>query len=398
MQKEKTFLFPIGWIISNSVRGIIMDFLENVIDIIDENLKKMCQQKKIVVWGAGKTLDVLMKYSSLFKYEIQAIVDTEASEQKIYGKQIECPANINWDSVDVVVVTPFFSNEEISYCLKRECGYVGIILFIRELLSIPLHEYPSISEIYSKKNRIITQRNFKLKGKHKGEEVFILCTGPSLGMIDIEHLRNKNTIAVGSFCLHEKCSIVNPNYYCVPTFEEEIPKDVSIERLLRIRKVTNCDGYFYSIKQKEIVDSLNEYDKENVYYLDFKDIRNYQYHQIDLEKRVMQVQSVSIMALEIAIYMGFSIIYLLGTDHDVLTKGEYKHCYNNSESIVNFLNEDKKGNLVFSYAELLECEARLWKQYKIIKNIADNNGIKIYNATVGGNLDVFERREYLEII
>ena len=52
---------------------------------------------------------------------------------------------------------------------------------------------------------------------------------------------------------------------------------------MRIRKATNCDGYFYSIKQKEIVDSLNEYDKENVYYLDFKDIRNYQYHQIDLE-------------------------------------------------------------------------------------------------------------------
>ena len=41
---------------------------------------------------------------------------------------------------------------------------------------------------------------------------------------------------------------------------------------------------------------------------------------------------------------------------------------------------------------------RLWQNYKSLKRIAEKKHIKIYNATNGGYLDVFERITYEQII
>ncbi|MBX4998474.1 hypothetical protein HJB51_12430 [Rhizobium lentis] len=47
----------------------------------------------------------------------------------------------------------------------------------------------------------------------------------------------------------------------------------------------------------------------------------------DIASRIPAVQSVPVMCLMIAMYMGFSEIYLLGTDHDQFTwsVGHYEH-------------------------------------------------------------------------
>ena len=49
---------------------------------------------------------------------------------------------------------------------------------------------------------------------------------------------------------------------------------------------------------------------------------------------------------------------------------------------------------IISYERVLPCIFRLWEQYKIMREIATQKGINIYNATRGGQLDVFDRVDY----
>ena len=94
--------------------------------------------------------------------------------------------------------------------------------------------------------------------------------------------------------------------------------------------------------------------------------------------------------------MGFQEIYLLGTEHDAIVTGKYSHFYQYSDSITSKENgeTDAQGNLHSTFSIQLKCICRLWEQYEILKKIAEKKGSKIYNATPGGVLDVFERVDF----
>ena len=72
--------------------------------------------------------------------------------------------------------------------------------------------------------------------------------------------------------------------------------------------------------------------------------------------------------------MGFTEIYLLGVDCNYLMNSRNNHFVEDEK-------EDKEDHKVDS----------MLLNYKSAKNYADANGIKIFNATRGGALEVFER-------
>ena len=77
--------------------------------------------------------------------------------------------------------------------------------------------------------------------------------------------------------------------------------------------------------------------------------------------------------LQIAIYMGFKEIYLLGNDCSYSTDKQH---------FIESGHYDKQAETVGE---------RMIFAFKIAKKYADKNGIKIYNATRGGMLEVFDR-------
>ena len=81
-------------------------------------------------------------------------------------------------------------------------------------------------------------------------------------------------------------------------------------------------------------------------------------------------------ALQLAVYMGFSEIYLLGTDccqYD----GEKQHFVSNYSIEKSILHIDD-----------------MFLAYQSAKKYADAHGIKIFNATRGGDLEIFERVDF----
>ena len=85
--------------------------------------------------------------------------------------------------------------------------------------------------------------------------------------------------------------------------------------------------------------------------------------------------------------MGCKEIYLLGVDCNFT--GTNDHAFNYKMS-----NEGQ--NMFLEHGD--EIALRQQKAYKAAKDYADSHGIKIYNATRGGKLEVFERISLEEAI
>ena len=103
----------------------------------------------------------------------------------------------------------------------------------------------------------------------------------------------------------------------------------------------------------------------------------------DISRVVYSGQTVTYSMIQFAAYMGFKEIYLIGVDcnysakEDIITKESYfdSRMYNSSRS----------------YAAP-EVDTNL-KAYARARQVCDKAGIKIYNATRGGKLEVFERAD-----
>ena len=89
--------------------------------------------------------------------------------------------------------------------------------------------------------------------------------------------------------------------------------------------------------------------------------------------------------------MGFKEIYLLGIDHNYsIELDENGNLYKNNGVRDHFSDNDKTENVPQTFKSTLA--------YKAAKEYADRNGIKIYNATRGGKLEVFERKTLEEVL
>jgi len=108
-------------------------------------------------------------------------------------------------------------------------------------------------------------------------------------------------------------------------------------------------------------------------------------------------QSVSIMALYAAIYMGFGEIVLLGCDHDwILHLDESRHFYDEKQHALN-----RNGYSEWFGARLDDyCKdyVNLWAQYRTLGKLAADRGVRILNATNGGLLDVFPRVQLQNVL
>jgi hypothetical protein len=118
----------------------------------------------------------------------------------------------------------------------------------------------------------------------------------------------------------------------------------------------------------------------------------------DISGRIPGVQSVAIMCLMAAMYMGFKKIYLLGTDHDHFRTGEYTYFYEPTVLRGKDPSTNAEGKLVGSWYDELSALAVLWGQYRTINLMAERHGIQIFNATAGGELDEFPRANLESLI
>jgi hypothetical protein len=240
--------------------------------------------------------------------------------------------------------------------------------------------------------RNILRRNAQFRDKHKGKRAFVIVNGPSLKKQNLDVLQNEITFVVSGFFRHEVVKKWQPTYYCILDknfFTDTEPIATFFKQLNEVIK----ESIFFLPLFRGL--SANQARKllppQKTYYVATAGDVN---SQIDMTGIVQSFRSVSSFALAQAIYMGCSPIYLLGFDHDYLAnRGVDQHFYTGGTVPGMAATNVPLGERSTYDSELIAL-LHLWKNYRSLAQIAKKKGIKIYNATNGGYLDVYERVDF----
>ncbi len=218
----------------------------------------------------------------------------------------------------------------------------------------------------------------KYKDRYHGKRCFIVATGPSLTLEDVEKVKGEITFGMNSvFRLFDKTDWRPDFYGIIDTWVFSNIKDELAhhkfncafypDRTIRWKRdfahpIAVKQGIGYNAKVRRLL-------PEKMKQVKFSD---------DISKRVYEGTSVVHFLLQIIFYMGFEEIYLLGTDCNY--SGPLKH-----SSLATYKNSDQIGN------SPEDIYYGLIKDYEHAAKVAKKRGIKIYNATRGGMLEVFPR-------
>ena len=227
----------------------------------------------------------------------------------------------------------------------------------------------------------------KFKDIHKGETCFIIGNGPSLKASDLELLHKKKipTFAFNRIYLIFNDTQWRPTYY--------VSQD---EKTLRNCAVQVND---MNIKHKFIPLFIRYYHDiqiKGAHYFHLKsNHEDYPEMSDDITQFISDTTTVAVTAGQMASYMGFCKIYLIGVDHSFSTyqndKGEIVQDKNAKDYFTDLYNPDKSD----LYIPNIDSSTRAFIS---LKRFCDMRKVEIINATRGGKLEVFPRVSFDEII
>jgi hypothetical protein len=239
--------------------------------------------------------------------------------------------------------------------------------------------------------RSILERNAELKDKHLGNRCFILATGPSIKNHDLSLLEGEICISVANFFVHSDFNKVKPLYHCIPPLHEPLTDEDGLRWFRKMEPYMDQTNLILGYSDSQLIELNSLFNNQKIYYLQFGDSWHKPANQsLELTYELPACQSVSIMALMVAIYIGCSDIYLLGTDHTVFKfdtgQYDYGHFYDKNDLGEQEVPDDMENEF--------RAMADLWRQYKYLRTLARTEHCMIYNATGGGFLDLFQRVDY----
>ncbi|UCV03265.1 hypothetical protein [Dechloromonas denitrificans] len=212
-------------------------------------------------------------------------------------------------------------------------------------------------------------------------------------------LKSEHVISVSSGYLHSEYSEIAPAYHCVPQITYGLMSQADVVAWFReMHQKLEHATLFLNYTEEPVVREEALFVGREVRYTVFSGgFSEYPIDELpDIASCIPAVQSVPVMCLMIAMYMGFSEIYLLGTDHDHFRSGEYKYFFEPTVLRGKDCTVDVSGKPRSWYTEFIGL-ARLWEQYRAVKQIAQHHGIRIFNATAGGELDEFPRVDFASL-
>lgn len=212
----------------------------------------------------------------------------------------------------------------------------------------------------------------KFHNIYQGKRCFVIGNGPSLRKCDLDMLHEKQEICFGVNSIYRVFEMTEwrPDYYVMVDFQLFPNGDVKDEYIgdadVFMPVYYNMAGYQYP-KRVQLFNQINGTIKEKKK-AEFSN---------DITRQIYSGTNVIYNALQIAAYMGFAEIYLLGIDFSYSRQGQ-KYFY-----------EKKKEEAKKLAADFYKKEVLL--AFEGAEEYSRQHGFRIYNATRGGELEVFER-------
>jgi hypothetical protein len=221
--------------------------------------------------------------------------------------------------------------------------------------------------------------------RHRGQRCFILGNGPSLAKMDLRPLASEWTFGLNRiYLMFDQMQMgFEPSYYCAANdlvldqFAPEIAE-------LAMPKFVNWNGRNHFDPADESVLLLRQA-------LTLSD-----FFGGDLLRPICSGGTVTYLALQVAYYMGFHQVVLIGVDHSFVDQGTPNlEETRTAERDENHFHPDyfPKGSR-WQLPDLPRSAAA----YRLAREVFESDGREIIDATVGGALEVFEKAEYDSLV
>jgi hypothetical protein len=238
--------------------------------------------------------------------------------------------------------------------------------------------------IYRHRDLIVPylERRWKLgpfRGRHRGERCFVVGNGPSLLISDLDKLKSEVSFAANKIYLAFDKTTWRPNYYVVEDDHMIRQHRNEIRGLQGPVKFVQSDWRQLFRKEPGVI----FYDREVMDAADFPEFSD------DPLRLLYCGYMVTYISLQLAYFMGFTRVYLLGVDFDYsLTRGtvaSVEHAAGDPQDhfVPNYFSPGET-----RYLPLLD---RAELAMKCARKFYESRGRKIWNATRGGKLEVFDR-------
>jgi len=243
-------------------------------------------------------------------------------------------------------------------------------------------------KFFSKKDTWLSSN----KNSYKGKRLFLLATGPSLNNVDLTLLKDEYTMGVNG--IYKISNDIGLNFFITVSsfyYKNNIKgiNELRVDRCFipkKLKKTFNLKSdvsYMNVIYPKYRID--NEFSKRTVPF-DFS---------THPDEYIYAGGTVIFLALQIAIYLGFKEIILLGLDHN------YADLKNSSDKSYQSSNFDKSHFDSSYHSPNTDVHVDLdamERGYELAKYHASKSKVNIINATENSKLNVFKKRRVMDYI
>lgn len=256
------------------------------------------------------------------------------------------------------------------------------IPFAREISNIIVNTTNALFYKRINSKRHFDERIQSLKDMSIGKRCFIVGSGPSLTMDQLAAIKDEDCFGANRiYKLFDKTEW-RPKYYMI---QDKYDETKGVYEKLKVDYFFVSDFYWkeHGMKNpKAICFHINR---------TLKQTQNLPFSE-DVSRFVQAASTVTYSMIQFAAYMGYKEIYLIGMDHTYANVTNDKGEIIQKNNVKSHAFEDEKPNEVVANIAYMEDAYRTARRY------CESHGIGIYNATIGGALEIFERKDFWEVV
>lgn len=233
------------------------------------------------------------------------------------------------------------------------------------------------------------QTLLSLKGRFKGMRCFIVGNGPSLTTEDLDLIKNEISFGMNSIYKLFSDTDWRPTYYVTNdvmlSYKMKVPQKARVNDLISC--LTNYQFENCFVSSSKFDKYIRESYSGNVTFLPTTDylymLKQPRFPKVscDCANECTAFGTTAFLIYQLAVYMGFTKIFFLGTD-----------CDYSSEKVHAFKDDEHNAQLYADKAVAKQLENALLRGFCAInRDKLLRPGTEIYNVTRGGKLEIFPR-------
>lgn len=355
--------------------------------------------ERCIIWGAGYCGGIALE--AYGRDSVLCFADTDSNNVGTtrWGKEIisydEMIRRTRGTRIHIIAASEDYKNE-----MKRRLEEEGIEdydLFTpecaKDIIEDRRHGISPLEKKYLGNSTALLHPELeRFHNIHKDQRIFLVGNGPSLRIEDLDRLYENGEISFGFNGIHVVFDNTKwrPNYYGIADFYGYQINKEYIDSVPGIHFFWDLFSYITDVKSKT-KQYYFHYIRNGYSTDDMPDFSE------DASKGLYLGYSVTYdIGLQMAAYMGTPEIYLIGMDH--FQPNKKGHDGNHFQGYLN------KGNIAadlekMTFYSMKKSQkgydtGKVQKAYERAEKYSKSHGIRIYNATRGGRLEVFERVDF----